>query len=140
MADGNLSESLVHLRTTTVSVVVDVGGGVPVVAHWGAPLGSGAVPGVLFQRAIPRGALDVVAPLSLVPEHGSGFPGRPGLTVRAGDGAELAECSKAGQQSWTVDAEIGQIAGHAERGRHGSMIRRGLRNVNESSVLVIVHG
>ena len=38
-----------------------------------------------FQRPITTGALDVVAPVSIVPEHGSGYPGRPGL-LGAGEG------------------------------------------------------
>ena len=32
-----------------------------------------------LDRPITNGVLDVVAPISIVPEHGSGFPGRPGL-------------------------------------------------------------
>ena len=33
------------------------------------------------------GALDVVAPVGFVPEHGSGFPGRPGLSGRRPNGS-----------------------------------------------------
>ena len=75
-----------------VDVVLDVGSGVPTIVHWGTPLTS---PGTVLdddaeqellaslvaalRRPITGGALDSVAPLSLVPEHGSGHDGRPGL-------------------------------------------------------------
>ena len=85
-----MTEPLVHLQIPAVSVVIDVGGGVPAVVHWGAPLGAGEVPHELFTRSIPRGGLDVVAPLSIVPEHGSGFPGRPGLVGHRDDGSGWA--------------------------------------------------
>jgi alpha-galactosidase len=62
-------------------VVVDVSTGAPMILHWGAPLGEVdlATLGRALDRPTTNGALDVVAPLTVVPEHGSGFPGRPGL-------------------------------------------------------------
>lgn len=64
-------------------MVVDVAAGVPTILHWGAPLGGSLPPRVAFGdsrgRAVVPGGLDAEAPLSVVPEHGSGFPGRPGL-------------------------------------------------------------
>ncbi|MEN9504442.1 MAG: hypothetical protein RI958_368 [Actinomycetota bacterium] len=71
----------VHLRGRSADVVLDTRHGVPVVLHWGAPLG-GVDPAVIasaLERPVVHGALDAEAPLSVVPEHGSGFPGRPGL-------------------------------------------------------------
>jgi alpha-galactosidase len=75
-----------------MDVVVDVTTGVPTIVHWGAPLTS---PGTVLDddaeqellaslvaalhRPVTSGALDAVSPLSLVPEHGSGHDGRPGL-------------------------------------------------------------
>ena len=103
-----MTEPLVHLHTPEVSVVVDVGGvgGVPAIIHWGAPLGPGAVPLDLFERAIPRGGLDVVAPLAIVPEHGSGFPGRPGLTGHRDDGSGWAPRFGTRLASAAVPSEI----------------------------------
>jgi alpha-galactosidase len=73
--------SLHHLHGVGFDVVVDTAAGVPVIVHWGAPLG--AIDPTSLERALERpitnGALDVVAPVSVVPEHGSGWPGRPGL-------------------------------------------------------------
>jgi alpha-galactosidase len=63
-------------------VVVDCSTGAPTVLHWGAPLGDGADPASVvaaLDRPVVAGGPDAVAPLSLVPEHGAGFPGRPGL-------------------------------------------------------------
>jgi alpha-galactosidase len=73
--------ALVHLRGASADVVVDVSSGAPTLVHWGAPLGAGSLDGLRAATARPVtfGALDVVAPLSVVPEHGSGYPGRPGL-------------------------------------------------------------
>ena len=85
-----MAPSLIHLRSRSVSVVVDVGDGVPAILHWGTLLDEDQVPFELFDRATPRGALDVVAPLSLVPEHGSGFPGRAGLAGHRDDGSGWA--------------------------------------------------
>ena len=73
---------MIHLRGEHTDVVIDESFGVPVVVHWGAPLGE--VDPVTIGRALARslvpGALDVVAPISVVPEHGAGFQGRPGLS------------------------------------------------------------
>ena len=73
--------SLVHLRGATADVVVDTGTGAPTIVHWGAPLGEidPASIAVAVSRPITHGSLDVVGPLTVVPEHGSGWQGRPGL-------------------------------------------------------------
>ncbi|MDO8391675.1 MAG: alpha-galactosidase [Actinomycetota bacterium] len=72
---------MIHLRGATFDVLLDESTGVPTVAHWGAPLGD--IDPAAFAAATARfplpGGLDVVAPLSVLPEHGAGFPGRPGL-------------------------------------------------------------
>ena len=83
--------NLVLLQCPTVEVVVDVGSGVAGIVHWGGPLGDGAdlaASGAALERPLVHGALDVVAPITLVPEHGSGFPGRPGLLGRRGGGRD----------------------------------------------------
>jgi alpha-galactosidase len=80
--------SIVHLSAAGISVVVDLTDVVPTVIHWGSALGDGALDAMpaLVERPLPPGGLDVLAPLSLVPEHGSGFLGRPGLEGRRADG------------------------------------------------------
>ncbi|MFM2438455.1 MAG: hypothetical protein RLZ55_1274, partial [Actinomycetota bacterium] len=73
---------LVRLSNEWCDLIVDTSGGVPAVVHWGAPLGAEVdldTVAAALRRPVTSGALDVVAPLSLVPEHGSGHPGRPGL-------------------------------------------------------------
>jgi alpha-galactosidase len=69
---------MIHLRGRNSDVVVDVSVGVPVVVHWGAPLPGPADPAAL-DRPLVGGSADTVAPVSVVPEHASGFTGRPGL-------------------------------------------------------------
>ena len=70
-----------HLRGRASDIVVDVSTGCPTVVHWGAPLPSGIElePATMLTDPIVHGTPDVVAPVSVVPEHGSAYPGRPGL-------------------------------------------------------------
>ena len=73
---------LIHLAGSTTSVVVDLSTGAPTIRHWGAALGDDRDLDAIVAstaRPIAHGGLDVEAPLSLVPEHAAGFPGRPGL-------------------------------------------------------------
>jgi alpha-galactosidase len=73
---------MIHLRGPHADVVLDTSMGVPVIVHWGAPLGDAPDLDALvvaLERPITNGMLDVVAPVSIVPEHGSGFVGSPGL-------------------------------------------------------------
>ncbi len=69
---------MIHLRGRSSDVLVEITSGVPTVVHWGAPLPAEFDPAAL-QRPLVQGSPDVVAPISVVPEHGSGFAGRPGL-------------------------------------------------------------
>jgi alpha-galactosidase len=88
-----VNNELVHLRGSSVSVVVALRGGVPIIEHWGQRIpGEVHVDQLFSLREMPimHGGLDVVAPLSLVPEHASGFPGRPGLEGRRSDGSAWA--------------------------------------------------
>ena len=93
-----MAPHLIHLESPSTSVIVDVSTGVPTILHWGAALGHIARASsadhdaitAMFVYPVSRGALDVVAPLSLMPEHGSGFPGRPGLSGRRHDGSAWA--------------------------------------------------
>jgi alpha-galactosidase len=79
------SETIVHLRTETVSVLIDARGeNLPRIAHWGAPLGElpeAELAAVLagLGRPVPPNAPDRPVPLALLPEPAAGHPGRPGL-------------------------------------------------------------
>ncbi len=78
-----------HHASGPVDVVVDVSTGAPVIVYWGRSLGDEAdlasVSSAL-DRPVVHGTFDDVAPVSVVPEHGSGFTGRPGLIGRRGGG------------------------------------------------------
>ena len=81
--------ALVDLGGDDTSFVIDPTVGSGVLVHWGAPVGDGGAltsTGAALMMPAVIGGLDVVAPLALVPEHGSGFPGRPGLTGHRADG------------------------------------------------------
>jgi alpha-galactosidase len=75
-----------------IAVVVEVSAGSPAVLHWGRPVGPGGGAPIAagLERPVPAGALDTVAPLTLVPEHARGFPGHPGLSGRRPDGTAWA--------------------------------------------------
>lgn len=69
-----------RLSARGVDVVVDTCGA-PAIAYWGASLGEvdlDTLPPAL-ARPVVHGSLDVVAPIAIVPEHGAGWAGRPGL-------------------------------------------------------------
>ena len=73
---------MIHLRGTQADAVIDESTGAPTVVYWGSPLGDvDDLDSVVraLARPVQQGSLDVVAPISVVPEHGSGFQGRPGL-------------------------------------------------------------
>ena len=71
---------MLHLRGRASDVVVDLSTGTPVIAYWGAPIAPGVeIDSAILSRPVVRGAPDVVAPVSVVPEHAAGYPGRPGL-------------------------------------------------------------
>lgn len=80
--------SVWHRAGDGVDLVIDVAAGVPVVLHWGPPLGPVDPERLVTALATAPvgGALDVVAPVSTVPEHGAGYAGRPGLAGRRPDG------------------------------------------------------
>ena len=80
-----------RLSNDTTEVVVDVSTGAPTIVHWGAPLGETAELSSVrsaLDRPIVQGTHDAIAPVSVVPEHGSGFTGRPGLVGRRGGGRD----------------------------------------------------
>jgi len=81
-----------HLLGRDADVLIDVSFGAPVIAHWGLPLGDidGDSVVAAMARATVPGGLAVIAPISVVPEHGSGFSGRPGLTGHRRGGTSWA--------------------------------------------------
>lgn len=102
---------MIHLRGRGADVLIDESFGAPVIAYWGAPLGEVDGDSVVaaLARPIVHGGLDVTAPISVVPEHGSGFVGRPGLMGhRNGGRAWAPRFLSAG-----VDAVAGGVVVHA---------------------------
>jgi len=89
---GEASTRVVHLVHETVSVVVDVSGGVPSIVHWGAPLsGSDAATlTAMTARPLTHGSLDLVPPLQIVPQHSLGVQARPGLQGHRPGGRDWA--------------------------------------------------
>jgi alpha-galactosidase len=93
---------LVHLRGTGAAgpaadggadLVVDVASGA--IVHWGAPLGALTEADLTelpraVARSLVQGSPDEIAAVTAVPEHGSGWPGRPGLTGTRPDGTAWA--------------------------------------------------
>ncbi len=82
---------LVHLTGRSCDVVVDVADGIPVIVHWGSPLGPGVEPGALvaaLERPSVAGSMQRVTPVAVVPVHGDGFVGRPGLAGHRGGGRD----------------------------------------------------
>jgi alpha-galactosidase len=83
----NSSVGIAVLSLDNVSVVVDVSTPVPTILHWGDSIGAEVVDvRETVGHPVSHGALDVLTPLSVVPEHGSGFQGRPGLEGARPDG------------------------------------------------------
>ena len=72
------------LRSGATSLHIDTSQGVPAVSYWGAATEPAAPLVAVGRRSAPE------APLTLVPEHGSGFPGHPGLLGRRADGTAWA--------------------------------------------------
>ena len=72
-----------RLRSRDNEVVVDTGAGAPTIVYWGPDLGDSVDLDALAtatERPVVHGGADLVATVSMVPEHGSGFTGRPGLS------------------------------------------------------------
>jgi alpha-galactosidase len=90
---NDVSKDLIHLTAAGVSVIVDTSFGAPVILHWGEALSANTSLASLrnaMARPILHGDMDVVAPIAVVPEHGSAFAGRPGLGGHWPDGSAWA--------------------------------------------------
>jgi len=85
MSPSSGSADLVHLRAAGVSLVLDVRGRLPAVVHWGHDLGDldaddlAALATVGVPSTVPNDLDDAAPFCALLPEHSSGWNGRPGL-------------------------------------------------------------
>lgn len=112
--------SLVHaLHSATTTVLVTHDDDVPRVLHWGRRIDAAALDdaalAALLDAPVPHGSLDVVPPVSLLPEHVRGWAAYGGIAGHRGDGTAwvplLARTSSHGDESsftWTgTDAIAG---------------------------------
>jgi alpha-galactosidase len=83
-----MTAGIIRLENEGVGLIVDArGGGLPRVLHWGAAMGgmtdadAEALAGAL-SRQTPPGTLDAAWQLSLSPQEGDGWSGRPGMQLR----------------------------------------------------------
>jgi alpha-galactosidase len=79
-----MPEAIIDLTAAGVTVLVDVSDGLPVIAYWGPELpgldaGQRAAMVVADAPRIGSNNLDPRPRIALVPEHRTGFTGRPGL-------------------------------------------------------------
>ncbi|MDP9463452.1 MAG: alpha-galactosidase, partial [Actinomycetota bacterium] len=82
---------LAHLTGSHTSLLITSSGGMPCLAHWGAPLGdsdAGLLPAL--ERPVPGGGLDIDPPLGLIAESSVGWFGNPGLEGHRPDGRDFA--------------------------------------------------
>ena len=85
MCPSSGSADLVHLRAAGVSLVLDTRGRLPAVVHWGQDLGDldaddlAALATVGVPSTVPNDLDDAAPFCALLPEHSSGWNGRPGL-------------------------------------------------------------
>ncbi|MCA0293895.1 MAG: alpha-galactosidase [Actinobacteria bacterium] len=76
---------LAHLRAAGVSLVVELTDGLPAVVHWGADLGDLpasdlACLALAGRNAVVPGGVDDPVRLAVLPEHHTGWVGRPGIS------------------------------------------------------------
>jgi alpha-galactosidase len=82
---------VVHLTNGDTSLLITSSGGMPCLAHWGAPLGDTDARVLLaLERPVPNGGLDIDPPLGLVVESSVGWFGKPGLEGHHLDGRDFA--------------------------------------------------
>ena len=81
------------LHSSSSTVVLSLDDDVPRIVHWGAALPAGvdvAALAALDDPAVPQGGLDVVPPMSLLPERSRGWSAYGGLDVHRADGHDWA--------------------------------------------------
>ena len=85
-------DPVLHLTTSTTSVVLDVRWGLPLIVHWGARVDD-AEARRMVDEVSPRpraGVVDRPALATVVPMHGDGWLGHPGLLGRHRGGSDWA--------------------------------------------------
>ena len=99
---------LFHLSCAGISLVVDARHGrLPSILHWGEQLGDldeDALLG-LSEASVPvigSNNADVPPRVALLPEHHTGWTGRPGLTGSSRRTAVVARVHDDGDHSWTA--------------------------------------
>ena len=117
-ASRSAAPALHALHARGVTVVLELGAGVPRIAHWGARLPDAADLGSLalgVQTSVPQSGLDERVELSLLPEHATGAFAHPGLLGHRAGGlawapvfATAAVATSADAVTWTgVDTRAG---------------------------------
>ena len=88
--DRTTPQTVVHLHGAGVSLLLDIGGGLlPAIAHWGPDLGEldATSAAALVGAGVPLigpNAVDTPIRLAVLPEHHTGWTGRPGLSGSRG--------------------------------------------------------
>lgn len=85
-------DPMLHLTTSSTSVVIDVRWGVPFIVHWGSRVDDADARRMVDEVA-PRpraGVVDRPAVATIVPMHGDGWLGHPGLLGRHRGGSDWA--------------------------------------------------
>ena len=142
-----VDEGLHALHGRAMSLVLDTSTPSPTILHWGAHVGDDLLSlREASERPILHGGLDVVAPLSLTPEQGSGYLDRPGLEGHRPDGRGWAPRFRL---STAVETEFGlrcvsvddheqlELTTEFQMPESGILrIKSGIRNLGESSYSV----
>lgn len=94
-----LPDDAAHLRRGDTSLLVSARGGIPVIGHFGADLGTDVH--LPSERAVLHAELDVPVPCRLLPLAPEGWTGRPGIRAhRMSDGQQPGEFV---MTSWETD-------------------------------------
>jgi Alpha-galactosidase len=110
----DLEGGLLHLRSSGVSLVLDLRGGtLPRVVHWGQDLGdvgTATLPAMALVSIPPvtSNNLDDVGELSVLPEHSRGWFGTPGLAGHR-DGADWSPMFASRSVDVTQDASTQRV-------------------------------
>ncbi len=138
-----IDQGLYALHGRAMSLVLDTSTPSPTVLHWGAHVGDDLQSlREALERPILHGGLDVVAPLSVTPEQGSGYLDRPGVEGHRSDGRGWAPRFR---PSMVVETEFGlrcvsvddheqlELTLEFQMQESGVLrIKSGLRNLGES--------
>ena len=118
--DGMVSDSLICLTADGVSVLLDATDGrLPAIVHWGAalPAMDAEQAAALAAAAVPvigSNNPDVAPRLAVLPEHHTGWTGRPGL-AGSRDGRQWSPAFTVTSVLLSGDPVTGYVRGGAER-------------------------